>query len=207
MNTIKDRNSNAAFSIKEITTDYDRINSTINIVSNLIFQTNIYITNILDGINKKDSNYDITNDISTIRDLNIRSQDHLNTLHAITVGIINTYKNINSSITAETDGLESAFNSTGVITAILDSDLSKNNNSCNEISNIVSEMNHIVYDLNIYYIALEEMNDKIKDINKEVKLVVQYSDDVNDNMNQISEFIVQLGELVQKINNGLVYKK
>ena len=68
-------------------------------------------------------------------------------------------------------------------------------------------MNHIVYDLNIYYIALEEMNDKIKDINKEVKLVVQYSDDVNDNMNQISEFIVQLGELVQKINNGLIYKK
>jgi len=207
MNTIKDRNSNAAFSIKEISTDYDRINSTINIVSNLILQSNIYITNILDAVNKKDSNYDIANDISTIRDLNIRSQDNLNTLRAITVGIINTYKNINSSITAETDGLEAAFNSTGVITAILDSDLSKNNNSCNEISNIVSEMNHIVYDLNIYYIALEEMNDKIKDINKEVKLVVQYSDDVNDNMNQISEFIVQLGELVQKINNGLVYKK
>ena len=67
-------------------------------------------------------------------------------------------------------------------------------------------MDHVINDLDIQYVALDELNTKFKDINKEIQLVINYSNDVNDNMDKISIFVSQLGVVTNKINQELIKK-
>ena len=192
------------FLIKEITSDYDRINSTIGLVSNILFQKNIYISKIMESID--DENYDVTKDINNIKDLNYRAQENMNSLHSILIGTMHAFRSVNDSVNAEMDALSNSNQLLDNSNIMLDAGLERINESCKEIYDVISEMNHVVYDLDIQYVALEELNTKFKDINKEIQLVVSYSNDVNDNMDKISVFISQLGVITNKINQRLIKK-
>lgn len=204
INNNKDRNMNSIFLIKEITSDYDRINSTIGLVSNILFQKNIYISKIMESID--DENYDVTKDINNIKDLNYRAQENMNSLHSILIGTMHAFRSVNDSVNAEMDALSNSNQLLDNSNIMLDAGLERINESCKEIYDVISEMNHVVYDLDIQYVALEELNTKFKDINKEIQLVVSYSNDVNDNMDKISVFISQLGVITNKINQRLIKK-
>ena len=200
----KDRNINTTFLIKEVTSDYDRINSNINLISNLLFQTNVYITKIMDSIGKKD--YDITSDINAIKDLISRNQENLNNTHSILIGTTRGFKNINDSINSEMDTLSSSGKFLDNTLVILDNGLETSNTACKDIYNTINKMNDIVYNLDIQYTGLEELNNKFKAINKDIQMIVNYSDNVHDNMNKISLFITELGDIINKINEKLIMK-
>ena len=51
-----------------------------------------------------------------------------------------------------------------------------------------------------------ELNNKFKAINKDIQMIVNYSDNVHDNMNKISLFITELGDIINKINEKLIMK-
>ena len=89
---------------------------------------------------------------------------------------------------------------------MLDSGVERVDESCKDIYNVITEMDHVINDLDIQYVALDELNTKFKDINKEIQLVINYSNDVNDNMDKISIFVSQLGVVTNKINQELIKK-
>ena len=206
INNNKDKNLNSLYMIKEISSDYDRINTNVGLVSNILFQNNMYISKIIDGIDSDDKNYDIRKDINNIKDLNYRGQETINVLHSILIGTLQAFKSIDNSVNAEMDTLTNFTQYLNNSNTILDSGIEKVNESCKNIYDIISEMDHVINDLDIQYVALDELNTKFKDINKEIQLVINYSNDVNDNMDKISIFVSQLGVVTNKINQELIKK-
>ena len=164
----------------------------------------MYITKIIDSIGKKD--YDITSDINAIKDLISRNQENLNNTHSILIGTTRGFRNINDSINSEMDTLSSSGKFLDNTLVILDNGLETSNTACKDIYNIINKMNDIVYNLDIQYTGLEELNNKFKAINKDIQMIVNYSDNVHDNMNKISLFITELGNIINKINEKLIMK-
>lgn len=198
INNNKDRNLNSICTIKEITSEYDKVNTEIGLISNILFQNNMYIGKIVDSMSTN-PDYDITNDINSIKNLNYRAQETINVLHSILINILHTFKDIDNSVDVEIDTLTNSAQYLDNSNIIFDSGIERVDESCKDICNVISEMEHVIDDLDIQYVALDELNTKFKDINKEIQLVINYSNDVNDNMDKISVFVSQLGVVTNKI--------
>ena len=206
INNNKDRNLNSLYMIKEISSDYDRINTNVGLISNILFQNNMYISKIIDAMDTDDKEYDIRKDINNIKDLNYRGQETINVLHSILIGTLHAFKSIDNSVNTEMDALSNSTQYLDNSNIMLDSGIVKVNESCKDIYDVISEMDHIINDLDIQYVALDELNTKFKDINKEIQLVINYSNDVNDNMDKISVFVSQLGVITNRINQEIIKK-
>jgi DNA repair ATPase RecN len=202
----KERNMNSLYMIKEISSDYDRINSNVGLISNIFFQNNIYISKIIDAINDNNTDYDISKDINNIKNLNYRGQETINVLHSILIGTLHAFKTINNSVNTEMDALANSTQYLDNSNIILDSGIKRVNESCKDIYDVISEMDYVINDLDIQYVALDKLNTKFKDINKEIQLVINYSNDVNDNMDKISVFVSQLEVVVNRINKEVIKK-
>lgn len=202
----KERNMNSLYMIKEISSDYDRINSNVGLISNIFFQNNIYISKIIDAVNDNNTDYDISKDINNIKNLNYRGQETINVLHSILIGTLHAFKTINNSVNTEMDALANSTQYLDNSNIILDSGIKRVNESCKDIYGVISEMDHVINDLDIQYVALDKLNTKFKDINKEIQLVINYSNDVNDNMDKISVFVSQLEVIVNRINKEVIKK-
>lgn len=196
----KAKNKNTINAIKEIISSYDRMDSTINLSNNIVSQINNYLTDIKKTM---DPNNTSIKDINNLIDLNIKNQETVNNLHSIIFNSKNGYDTIINSIYSEVGNLDSCIEYISKIDDSLNDGLDKVSNTCKDLSTSINNINHIICDLDINYVALDEMNTKFKNINKEIQLVLNYSNDMNSNMNQLSDYINQLNSIIEKINTEL----
>lgn len=196
----KAKNKNTINAIKEIISSYDRIDSTINLSNTIISQINNYLTDIKKTM---DPNNTSIKDINNLIDLNIKNQETVNNIHSIIFNSKNGYDTIINSIYSEVGNLDSSIDYISKIDDSLNDGLDKVSNTCKDLNASINNINHIICDLDINYVALDEINTKFKNINKEIQLVINYSNDMNSNMDQLSDYINQLNSIIEKINTEL----